>query len=138
MFDVGFSELCLIALVSLLVLGPERLPKAARVVGFWLGKTRTLVASIKEEIRLELHAEEMRQLFQDQQNYLQELNTETESYLNKPFSPELQQTVTEVQEMLDEIAADQSTDVYQSKVAQPENSVTALFQQAKSSENHEN
>ncbi|MEY3807534.1 MAG: twin-arginine translocase subunit TatB [Pseudomonadota bacterium] len=66
MFDVGFSELCLIALVSLLVIGPERLPKVARLAGFWLGKTRGMVASVKEEIKLELQAEELRQLFKEQ------------------------------------------------------------------------
>jgi sec-independent protein translocase protein TatB len=66
MFDVGFSELCLIGLVSLLVIGPERLPKVARLAGFWLGKTRNMVASVKEEIKLELQAEEMRQIFKEQ------------------------------------------------------------------------
>ncbi len=66
MFDVGFSELCLIGLVSLLVIGPERLPKVARVVGFWLGKTRSMVASVKEEVKLELQAEELRQIFKEQ------------------------------------------------------------------------
>jgi sec-independent protein translocase protein TatB len=66
MFDVGFSELCLIGLVSLLVIGPERLPKVARLAGFWLGKTRSMVATVKEEIKLELHAEEMRQIFKEQ------------------------------------------------------------------------
>jgi sec-independent protein translocase protein TatB len=66
MFDVGFSELCLIGLVSLLVIGPERLPKVARLAGFWLGKTRHMVASVKEEIKMELHAEEMRQIFKEQ------------------------------------------------------------------------
>ncbi len=65
MFDVGFSELCLIGLVSLLVIGPERLPKAARLAGFWLGKTRSMVASVKEEIKLELQAEDMRQIFKE-------------------------------------------------------------------------
>lgn len=66
MFDVGFSELCLIGLVSLLVIGPERLPKVARLAGFWLGKTRSMVASVKEEIKLELQAEELRQLFKEE------------------------------------------------------------------------
>lgn len=61
MFDIGFSELCLVALVSLLVIGPERLPKVARIAGFWIGKTRTMLASVKAEIREELHAEEIRQ-----------------------------------------------------------------------------
>lgn len=61
MFDIGFSELCLVALVSLLVIGPERLPKAARIAGFWVGKTRAMLASVKAEIREELRAEEIRQ-----------------------------------------------------------------------------
>ena len=64
MFDVGFWELCLIGLVSLIVIGPEKLPKVARVVGFWVGKTRHMVASVKSEIREELQEEEMRQMLQ--------------------------------------------------------------------------
>jgi len=66
MFDVGFWELCLVGLVSLLVIGPEKLPKAARVAGFWVGKTRSMVASIKTEIKEELQAEEMRQILKEQ------------------------------------------------------------------------
>jgi sec-independent protein translocase protein TatB len=66
MFDVGFSELIMVGLVALLVIGPEKLPKAARIAGFWLGKTRSTIASVKAEIKQELHAEEMRQLMQQQ------------------------------------------------------------------------
>lgn len=66
MFDVGFSELIMVGLVALLVIGPEKLPKAARIAGFWLGKTRSTLASVKAEIKQELHAEEMRQLMQQQ------------------------------------------------------------------------
>ena len=66
MFDVGFWELCMIGLVSLLVIGPEKLPKAARVAGFWIGKTRNMVASVKMEIKEELQAEEMRQIIKEQ------------------------------------------------------------------------
>jgi sec-independent protein translocase protein TatB len=66
MFDVGFSELIMIGLVSLLVIGPERLPKVARLAGFWLGKTRNMVASVKAEITQELQAEELRQIFKEQ------------------------------------------------------------------------
>lgn len=51
----------MVALVSLLVIGPERLPKAARVAGFWIGKMRALATSVKAEISQELRAEEMRQ-----------------------------------------------------------------------------
>ncbi|MGR8980934.1 MAG: Sec-independent protein translocase protein TatB [Gammaproteobacteria bacterium] len=61
MFDIGFSELCMVALISLLVIGPEKLPKVARIAGLWIGKARSTLASIKAEIREELHAEEIRQ-----------------------------------------------------------------------------
>ena len=43
MFDVGFSELVMVGLVALLVIGPERLPKVARLAGFWLGKSRSMI-----------------------------------------------------------------------------------------------
>lgn len=66
MFEIGFSELVLVGLVALLVIGPERLPKVARLAGFWIGKTRNMVASVKAEIRQELHAEEIRQALSEQ------------------------------------------------------------------------
>ncbi len=73
MFDVGFSELIMIGLVTLLVIGPERLPKVARVVGFWMGKTRAMVNSVTAEIKQELQEEELRQIFKEQAN-LQEFH----------------------------------------------------------------
>jgi len=66
MFDIGFWELALVGIVALLVIGPERLPKVARVAGFWLGKARRTVDAVKHEIKEELHAEEMRQMLRDQ------------------------------------------------------------------------
>jgi sec-independent protein translocase protein TatB len=89
MFDVGFSELCLIGLVSLLVIGPEKLPKVARLAGFWLGKTRSMVASVKEEIKQELHAEEMRQLFKEQSGLheFQQILDETSDTLKSTIAP---------------------------------------------------
>jgi sec-independent protein translocase protein TatB len=84
MFDVGFSELIMVALVSLLVIGPERLPKVARIAGFWIGKSRSMMASIKAEIKEELHAEEVRQILKQQAD-LQEFHAainETEDAAN--------------------------------------------------------
>lgn len=66
MFDIGFWEMALVALVSLIVIGPERLPKAARIAGYWIGKSRSMVASMKAEIKAELQAEEMRQILKEQ------------------------------------------------------------------------
>ena len=84
MFEIGFSELMMVALVSLLVIGPERLPKAARLAGYWLGKTRAMFGSVKAEIQLELRAEEMRQLFKDESglNEFQQLIDETNESVN--------------------------------------------------------
>jgi sec-independent protein translocase protein TatB len=65
MFDVGFSELVMVGLVSLLVIGPERLPKVARLAGFWLGKIQQMIANVKVEIKQEFHAEEIRQLLKE-------------------------------------------------------------------------
>ena len=62
MFDIGFWELCLVAIVSLIVIGPEKLPKVARIAGFWVGKTKNMVASVKSEIKEELQEEEIRQM----------------------------------------------------------------------------
>lgn len=59
MFDVGFSELLIIAVVALLVLGPERLPKAARFVGLWMRRARAQWYSVKAELERELASEEL-------------------------------------------------------------------------------
>ena len=68
MFDVGFSELLIIAVVALLVLGPERLPKAARFAGLWVRKARAQWYSVKSELELELAQEEMKQHLQSVEN----------------------------------------------------------------------
>lgn len=66
MFDVGFWELGLVALVALLVIGPERLPRVMRVAGFWIGKARSMALTMKQELQQELYAEELRQTLADQ------------------------------------------------------------------------
>lgn len=71
----------MVGLVALLVLGPEKLPKAARLAGLWIGKARTMLATAKAEIKQELQAEEMRQLMHEQSlaNELQKVMEETKS-----------------------------------------------------------
>jgi sec-independent protein translocase protein TatB len=66
MFDVGFSELVLIGIVALLVLGPERLPKVARAAGLWAGRARRFLSTVKADIDREIKAEELRQIMQKQ------------------------------------------------------------------------
>ncbi|WP_425491617.1 Sec-independent protein translocase protein TatB [Cognatiluteimonas sedimenti] len=65
MFDVGFSELLVIAVVALLVLGPERLPKAARFAGLWVRRARAQWHSVKAELEHDLAAEDLRRSLQD-------------------------------------------------------------------------
>lgn len=60
MFDVGFSELLLIALVALVVFGPERLPKLVKETSYWIRKLRSTVHSAKSEIDRELQLMELR------------------------------------------------------------------------------
>lgn len=60
MFDVSFFELLLIALVALIVLGPERLPKAARHVGLWVRRARAQWHAVRSELENELADEDMR------------------------------------------------------------------------------
>lgn len=62
MFDIGFSELMVIGIVALLVLGPERLPKVARTTGHLLGRLQRYVADVKSDINREMQLEELKKL----------------------------------------------------------------------------
>lgn len=62
MFDIGFSELMLIGIVALLVLGPERLPKVARTTGHLLGRLQRYVSDVKSDINREMQLEELKKL----------------------------------------------------------------------------
>ena len=60
MFDIGSTELMLVAIVALLVLGPERLPEALRTVGLWWGRMRRTFNSVRSEIAREVGMDEVR------------------------------------------------------------------------------
>lgn len=96
MFDVGFSELLIIAVVALLVLGPERLPKAARFAGLWVRKARAQWYSVKSELELELAQEEMKKHLQEAENSIKAPV--------QALSENLQQTETEINRDFDEVA----------------------------------
>ncbi len=72
MFDVGFSELLLVGVIALVVLGPERLPKVARTAGLWLGRARATAQKFTAEIDRELKAEELRQTLREEARQLAE------------------------------------------------------------------
>lgn len=74
MFDLGFGELLLIAVVALVVLGPERLPRAARFAGLWVRRARAQWSSVKNELERELAAEELKRSLHDTQAAMRELD----------------------------------------------------------------
>ena len=87
MFDIGFSELVLLMLVGLVVLGPKRLPVAIRTVMGWVKTIRGLAANVQNELKQELKLQEL----QDSIKKAEQLNL-------KQFSPDLSKTVEELKE----------------------------------------
>ena len=62
MFDISFTEIMVIAVVALIVVGPERLPKVARTLGHLLGRVRRYVGDVKNDIQREMEVEELNEL----------------------------------------------------------------------------
>ncbi|PTS82030.1 twin-arginine translocase subunit TatB [Pseudomonas sp. HMWF032] len=67
MFDIGFSELVLVGVVALVVLGPDRLPGAVRTAGLWIGRLKRSFLSIKQEVEREIGADEIRRQLHNEQ-----------------------------------------------------------------------
>ena len=72
MFDIGFAELLLIAVVALLVIGPERLPGAIKTASVWLGRLKRSYNDIKREVELELHNNEVMENLKRAQSEIQD------------------------------------------------------------------
>lgn len=62
MFDIGFSELLVIGIVALVVIGPEKLPKVARTIGHLLGRAQRYVNDVKSDINREIQLDELKKL----------------------------------------------------------------------------
>lgn len=83
MFEVSFSELMVIAVVALLVIGPEKLPKVARTLGALTGRMQRYMAQIKEEVNREARFEELQKL---QEEIKQSVMVAEESFKNEAHS----------------------------------------------------
>jgi sec-independent protein translocase protein TatB len=75
MFDIGFSEIVVIAVVALVVIGPERLPKTARTLGHLFGRLQRYVADVKADINREMQLEDLRKLQQEVRTAATEFET---------------------------------------------------------------
>lgn len=82
MFDVGFSEIIVIAVVALIVIGPERLPKVARTLGHLFGRMQRYVNDVKADISREMQLDELRKL----QNSMQDAARSIEQSVSKEIS----------------------------------------------------
>ncbi len=71
MFDIAFSELLIIGIVALVVIGPERLPKVARTAGQWMGKLNRYVSQVKQDIDRDMKLDELRKMQQDMKDTAQ-------------------------------------------------------------------
>ena len=88
MFDVGFWEILLILVLALIVLGPERLPQAARTVGYWVGKARRYIEGVKSEVEKEFDSGELKRMLHNQEVQIRELQskvTNSEDYVNQSY-----------------------------------------------------
>ncbi len=73
MFDMGFTEMMLIGIVALVVIGPERLPGVARTAGKYFARLRNFMMNVRADVESELKADELREMFESQQKELQSL-----------------------------------------------------------------
>ena len=95
MFDIGFSEIVLVCIVGLVVLGPKRLPVAIRTVMGWVKTIRGLAANVQNELKQELKLQEL----QDSIKKAEQLNL-------KQLSPDLSKTVEELKEQAQKMRAE--------------------------------
>ncbi|NMG73761.1 Sec-independent protein translocase protein TatB [Aromatoleum diolicum] len=107
MFDFGFSELIVIAVVMLIVVGPERLPKVARTAGHLLGRLQRYVTDVKSDIQREMQLEDLKKLQQQVEQQARELESSVRSQMNS-VEADLGKTAAEVQSSV-AIAANESS-----------------------------
>jgi sec-independent protein translocase protein TatB len=83
MFDLGFTELMVIALVALIVIGPERLPRVARTLGHLAGRMQRYVADVKADINREVELDELKKMRDSMQEAASGFESSVNSELHK-------------------------------------------------------
>ena len=102
MFDIAFSELMIIGLVALIVIGPEKLPRVARTLGHLAGRLQRYVSDVKSDINREIELDELRKMRDSFQQTAQSFETSVKSELGK--------TETELNQAVESVAKDTSAD----------------------------
>lgn len=83
MFDVGFWEILFILVLALVIIGPERLPGAARQVGFFVGKARRYIEGVRSEVESELDIGEFKRILHNQEVQINELQQQIKTGVDK-------------------------------------------------------
>ena len=95
MFDIAFTELMIIGLVALIVIGPEKLPRMARTVGHLAGRLQRYVSDVKADINREIELDELRKMRDSLQQAASEMQSSVQAEVSKTET-ELNKTVDDV------------------------------------------
>ena len=100
MFDIGFSELLVIGVVALIVIGPEKLPRLARTMGHLAGKLQRYVSDVKADINREIELDELRKMRDSMQQAASDFQGSVTSEVSKTEA-ELNQTAADLNQALE-------------------------------------
>ncbi|MES1929800.1 Sec-independent protein translocase TatB [Salinisphaera dokdonensis CL-ES53] len=92
MFDIGFWELTVIAVIGLIVLGPERLPVVARTLGTWVGRAKGYVRGLTSELEREVNVDDIRSQVRRTREQIESDTKNTVSSIRDPLAPEKPQS----------------------------------------------
>ena len=109
MFDMGFTEMMLIGIVALIVIGPERLPGVARTAGKYFGRLKRFMTSVKADVEQELRADELRQILADQQRELDTIK-DSMNVAGKAFEKEVNAVSDAGESLVQDLDATAATD----------------------------
>lgn len=106
MFGIGLTELLLIAAIALVVLGPEKLPQAARTAGLWYGKIRRTISNMQTEIEAELNLAEARKQMQEELEKIKAAEKNMHEQMQK-----MQQNLDDMQANVKQEVTEQKNDI---------------------------
>jgi len=109
MFDVGFSELLVIAVITLIVIGPERLPETVRTISLWIGRLKQMMSSARRELESEVGMGEIHRQLHNEKilRDLENSKTKFEDSM-RDSTAELKNTASEIKDKLDSSTVDKS------------------------------
>ena len=108
MFDIGFSELLVIAVITLIVMGPERLPETVRTISLWIGRLKQMISSARSELESEVGMGEVRRQLHNEK-ILRDLENSKADFENSiRNSTDLDSAAAEIKDAVESSEADKS------------------------------